>query len=102
MKIDKKIVERAATLSRIEMEPENVEPMVRFFRDIIGHFKVLEKCDTTGVDPFSSLEDEPCPLRGDGPVRWDIGDEALDAAPHKEGRFFQVPAIGGEGGPDEV
>jgi Asp-tRNA(Asn)/Glu-tRNA(Gln) amidotransferase C subunit len=29
MEIDRKIVERAATLSRIEMVPDNVETMVR-------------------------------------------------------------------------
>lgn len=96
MAIDKKDVLHVAGLARLEIAPDRVEAMVRYFQDIIGHFRTLEKCDTDGIDPFEDRGSHPCPFREDASGSWDNVGEALDAAPLREGRFFKVPAIGGE------
>ncbi|GAB6280210.1 MAG: Asp-tRNA(Asn)/Glu-tRNA(Gln) amidotransferase subunit GatC [Thermovirga sp.] len=100
MAIDEKDVLHVARLARLEIAPDRVEAMVRYFQDIIGHFRTLEKCDTEGIDPFEDCDSLPCPLREDIPEEWCNVSEALDAAPLREGRFFKVPAIGGEVDPD--
>lgn len=102
MAIDEKDVLHVAGLARLEIEPDRIEAMVRYFHDIIGHFRTLEKCDTERIDPFADSDSHPCPLREDVPVLWDNVREALEAAPLREGRFFKVPAIGGEVEPDEL
>jgi len=99
MAIDEKDVLHVARLARLEIKPDSVEAMVRYFQDIIGHFRTLEKCDTDGIDPFADCDSHPCPLREDVPALWDNVSEALEAAPLSEGRFFKVPAIGGEVAP---
>jgi aspartyl-tRNA(Asn)/glutamyl-tRNA(Gln) amidotransferase subunit C len=96
MAIDEKDVLHVARMARLEIAPERVEGMVRYFQDIIGHFRTLEKCDTEGIDPFDDRDSHPCPFREDVSETWDRISEALDAAPLREGRFFKVPAIGGE------
>lgn len=100
MAIDRKEVLHVARLARLEIGPERIEPMVRYFQDIMGHFTCLGKCDTEGVDPFADDELFACPLREDDPSLWDSAEAALDAAPLREGRFFKVPAIGGDSEPD--
>jgi len=102
MEIDRKVVEHVADLARLELEPEKIEPMVLFLRDIIGHFRILEDCDTSHVDPLSDTGGAACPLRADEPSLWGNIQEALDSAPLREGSFFKVPAIEGEEGHDEV
>ena len=99
MAIDEKDVLHVARLARLEIAPDRIEAMVRYFQDIIGHFRTLEKCDTEGIDPFEDSGSSPCPFREDVPVLWDNVSEALEAAPLSEGRFFKVPAIGGEVAP---
>ncbi len=95
--ITEKDVLHVAELARLEIGTERIEPMVRYFQDIIGHFKCLEKCDTDGIDPFTDDDMHPCPLREDKTARWGFSGEALESASLSEGRFFKVPAIGGEG-----
>ena len=56
MEIDDKIVKRAAALSGIEIEEEKTEAMVEFFRELVGHFQGLERCDIEGMDPFFDLD----------------------------------------------
>lgn len=102
MAIDEKDVLHVARLARLEIAPHRIEAMVRYFQDIIGHFRTLEKCDTDGIDPFEDSDSHPCPLREDMPELWGNVSEALEAAPLREGRFFKVPAIGGEVEPDEL
>ena len=102
MEIDDKIVKRAAALSGIEIEEEKTEAMVEFFRELVGHFQGLERCDIEGMDPFFDLDGTPCPLREDEPGRWENGDEALEAGSLREGPFFIVPPISGAGVADEI
>jgi len=102
MTIDEKDVLHAARLSRLEIEPGRIEATVRYFQDIIGHFRTIEKCDTEGIDPFADEGENSCPFREDVPVSWGLSEEALGAAPLTEGRFFKVPAIEGVAGPDEL
>ncbi len=102
MEIDRKVVEHVASLARLEIEPEKVESMVLFFRDIIGHFRILEDCDTSLVDPLTDTGGAACPLRTDEPLLWDNIKEALDSAPLTEGPFFKVPAIESEESHDEA
>ncbi len=102
MEIDRKVVEHVAALARLEIEPEKIEPMVHFFRDIIGHFRILEKCDTSLVDPLLDTGGTACPLRSDAPLLWQDIQEALDSAPLRDGRFFKVPAIEGDEASHEV
>ncbi|MDO9508017.1 MAG: Asp-tRNA(Asn)/Glu-tRNA(Gln) amidotransferase subunit GatC [Thermovirgaceae bacterium] len=102
MAIDEKDVLHVARLARLDIAPDRIEPMVRYFQDIIGHFRTLEKCDTDGIDPFEESGSHLCPLRDDEPKAWDSVLEALEEAPLREGRFFKVPAIGGGGDPDAL
>ena len=102
MAIDEKDVLHVARLARLEIPPERVDPMVRYFQDIIEHFRTLEKCDTEGIDPFEESGSHSCPLRDDEPEIWSYVIDALEEAPLLEGRFFKVPAIDGEGDPDDL
>jgi aspartyl/glutamyl-tRNA(Asn/Gln) amidotransferase C subunit len=96
MTVSEEEVRRVAALIRLEVHEEEIPSFQRHFNDILAQFHSLERLDVTDVDPFAMDEVRKTLLRDDIPRTWDLRDEALDAAPVREGDFFRVPRILGE------
>ncbi len=93
MKVDKKEVEYAAVLARIELSEEEKELYSEQLSTILAFFDRLKEVDTENVQPTSHVVDLVNAYRSDQ-VRPGPGVEAVLAnAPERAQRFFRVPKI---------
>jgi aspartyl-tRNA(Asn)/glutamyl-tRNA(Gln) amidotransferase subunit C len=93
MKVDKKEVEYAAALARIELSEEEKELYSEQLSTILAFFDRLKEVDTENVQPTSHVVDLVNAYRSDQ-VRPGPGvEEVLANAPDRAQRFFRVPKI---------
>ncbi len=93
MKVDKKEVEYAAVLARIELSEEEKELYSEQLSTILAFFDRLKEVDTENVQPTSHVVDLVNAYRADE-VRPGPGvDAVLANAPERAQRFFRVPRI---------
>lgn len=93
MKVDKKEVEYAAALARIELSEEEKELFSEQLSTILAFFDRLKEVDTENVQPTSNAVDLVNAYRSDQ-VRPGPGvAEMLANAPERAQRFFRVPKI---------
>ena len=91
MKITTELVDYISELSRLELEAGEKQAMTAQLEQIIAYMDVLNKLDTTGVEPMSHVfpvknvlrEDEVAPSQDRG--------ELLAGAPAPDEEAFLVP-----------
>jgi len=93
MSLDKDTVRRIATLARIRVDEEALEPLAGELNNILGWVEQLNEVDTQDVPPMTSVvETEPF-QRVD---RVDDGGQVEDVlanAPEEAEHFFVVPKV---------
>lgn len=93
MAIDKKTVEYVAHLSRIELEPKELEKLSRQLEDIVSFIDQLKEVGIKDITPTSHILPLENVLRADTPGESLSIEQALKNAPRKEGNFFVVPKV---------
>ncbi|BDG03310.1 Asp-tRNA(Asn)/Glu-tRNA(Gln) amidotransferase subunit GatC [Anaeromyxobacter oryzae] len=88
-------VRRIATLARLRLTPDEEQRFAVQLSAILDHVEQLKALDVTGVEPMThALAAGEIPaLRDDVTVPGLGPDEALAAAPAREGTAFKVPRI---------
>jgi aspartyl-tRNA(Asn)/glutamyl-tRNA(Gln) amidotransferase subunit C len=93
MKLDRETVLHIARLARLGLTDEEVDMYAEQLGDIIGHFEVLDRVDTDGVEPTAHT----LPLRNvmaDDVSRPSMRvDEVLALAPLTEDGYLRVRAV---------
>jgi len=93
MKLEREAVLHIARLARVYLTDEEVETYAAQLGDIIGHFDVLNRIDTEGVEPTAHT----LPLRnvmGDDIARPSLPrEEVLAMAPNTEDGYLRVRAV---------
>lgn len=93
MKITRQDVENVALLSRLEMTPEELDAYAGQLNAILEYADVLNKLDTTGVEPTAHVLPLKNVMRPDE-VKPSLPRElALANAPEVEDGYFKVPKI---------
>ena len=93
MKVDDKLVERLAHLSRLEFEAEAKIKMKSDFEKILDFVEKLDKVDTSGVAPLVYMSVETNVLRVDA-VKGEVSqEEALKNAGGKDTDYIRVPKV---------
>ena len=93
MKVDDKLVERLAHLSRLEFEAEAKIKMKSDFEKILDFVEKLDKVDTSGVAPLVYMSAETNVLRVDA-VKGEVSqEEALKNARGKDTDYIRVPKV---------
>lgn len=93
MQITHKDVEQVALLSRLDINETEVQKYTNQLNDILEYMKVLNKADTTNVQPTVHVLPKKNVLRPDV-VRPSLERElALANAPEQEDGYFKVPKI---------
>ena len=93
MPISQNTVQYVADLTRIQLEPKELEHLSQQLQDILGFIDTLNKLDVEKIKPTSHI----LPLSN--VLREDIANASLDPskalqnAPLKDGNFFIVPKI---------
>ena len=96
MKIDKKIVDKLADLSKLEFDDKSREEIINDLNKMLAFVEKLNEVDTANVEPLIYMTDEVNVLREDD-VHHDITQkDALKNAPKKDSDYFKVPKVLGK------
>jgi len=95
--IDSDRVRHIGKLSRIELAEEELETFSRQLGAILEYFDKLQELETVDVEPMAHAVEISNVLADDvvGPSL--PADRALANAPQRDGDFFKVPKVIGEG-----
>ncbi|MCM8796173.1 MAG: Asp-tRNA(Asn)/Glu-tRNA(Gln) amidotransferase subunit GatC [Candidatus Omnitrophica bacterium] len=93
MAIDKEIVKYLAHLSRIKLEPKELEKLSRQLQDIVDFIDKLKKVDISEIEPTSHILPISNVLREDSARTSLPRDKVLENAPQRHGDFFSVPRV---------
>jgi aspartyl-tRNA(Asn)/glutamyl-tRNA(Gln) amidotransferase subunit C len=91
--ITREQVRRVAVLARLQLDPAEEERLTVDLDHILEAFARLSTLDTKDVVPTAHVEDFGARLRDDEILNPPAGDEPLQNAPARDGRFFRVPKI---------
>ena len=93
MSVDKKTVDRIATLAKLEFSAEEKDGIVEDMNKMLDFVDQLNEVDTKGVEPLIYMVQEKGGLREDI-VKQEISqEEALKNAPDKDTDFIKVPKV---------
>jgi aspartyl-tRNA(Asn)/glutamyl-tRNA(Gln) amidotransferase subunit C len=93
MNIDKETLQKIAHLARLEIRPENEEKMIKDLSSIVNFVEQLNKVNTDGVEPLTTMSQEINAFRTDE-VRSHLSrEDGLINAPSKDDEFFRVPKV---------
>ena len=93
MDIDKKLVKKIATLSRMKIEENEVEKFSNELSKIINWVEKLNEVDTKNITPITNQSDIKIPFRKDKINDGKIEDKILKNAPEKKAGYFVVPKV---------
>lgn len=89
--IDEKMVDYISELSRLELEPGEKRAMTAELERIVAYMDVLNKLDTTGVEPMSHVFPVKNVLREDEAAPSQDRSELLAGSPAGDREAFLVP-----------
>jgi len=93
MSLDKDTVRRIATLARIRVDEDALEPLAGELNNILGWVEQLNEVDTEGVPLMTSfVETEPF-KRSDTVDDGGKAEQVLANAPEEAEQFFVVPKV---------
>ena len=93
MDIDKKLVKKIATLSKMKIEENEVEKFSNELSKIINWVEKLNEVDTKNITPITNPSDIKIPFRKDKINDGKIADKILKNAPEKKAGYFVVPKV---------
>lgn len=93
MSVDRKTVDRIATLARLEFDEQEKEAITADLNRMLDFVDQLNAIDTEGVEPLVYVLDERTPLREDEVIQEISQEEALKNAPQKDSDFIKVPKV---------
>jgi len=93
MPLDKATVARIATLARIRLAEDELEPMAAALSGILDWVEQLKEVDTENVAPMASVAEVSLPVRNDIVTDGGRREAILGNAPRSEKGFFTVPKV---------
>ncbi len=90
-------VKNVAQLSRLKLDEQQIQQMKTTLSDVLDYISQLNELDVSNVEPMAHAHDLTNALRQDIPTPGLPVEIALQNAPEKEGNFFKVPKILGDG-----
>ena len=91
MKITTELVDYISELSRLELEAGEKQAMTAQLEQIVAYMDVLNKLDTTGVEPLSHVFPVKNIFREDEVMPSQDRAELLAGSPAPDGEAFLVP-----------
>ena len=93
MALDKAAVAHIATLARIRLDENELEPLAAELSHILGWVEQLAEVDTADVAPMTSVAAMRLPMREDKVTDGNRRGEILANAPQQARGFFAVPKV---------
>ncbi|MGE5309242.1 MAG: Asp-tRNA(Asn)/Glu-tRNA(Gln) amidotransferase subunit GatC [Deltaproteobacteria bacterium] len=93
MALSKETVKYVAELSRMELEPQELEKLSRQLEAILDFIDQLKELDISAIEPTSHILPISNVFREDTAGNCLPVEKTLANAPEKEGNFFAVPKV---------
>jgi aspartyl-tRNA(Asn)/glutamyl-tRNA(Gln) amidotransferase subunit C len=93
MAITREEVQRIALLARLRLTGEEESLLTEQLGKILEYITVLQRLDTTGIEPMAHALDVVNAMRHDRVTNEPDTEALLANAPATDGKFFQVPKI---------
>ena len=93
MEIDKKLVKKIASLSKIKVKDDQVDKFSNELSKIITWIDKLNEVKTDNVTPVTNPSDIKIPIRDDKVNDGKIEEKILKNAPETKGGYFIVPKV---------
>ena len=93
MALDKATVAHIATLARIRLSEEELEPLANELSHILTWVDQLNEVDTSAVAPMASAAAASLPMRIDAVTDGGCREAILGNAPRASRGFFTVPKV---------
>ena len=93
MKVNNKLVEHLAHLSRIDFDDDSKEKMKFDFEKMLDFVAKLEEVDTANVEPLSYMSSELNVLRDDKVEQVLTQEQALQNAPVNDTDYIRIPKV---------
>lgn len=93
MKLDEKMVDKIAELSKLEFKDEEKATIINDMNKMLDFVDQLQELNTDNVEPLIHMSEEFNVLREDENVNTIDQDEALKNAPSKDSTYFKIPKV---------
>ena len=93
MKVNNKLVEHLADLSRLDFDDDSKDKMKFDFEKILDFVAKLGEVDTTNVEPLSYISSELNVLREDKVEQVLTQEQALQNAPVNDTDYIRIPKV---------
>ena len=93
MKVNNKLVEHLAHLSRLDFDDDSKEKMKFDFDKMLNFVAKLEEVDTANVEPLSYMSSELNVLREDKVEQVLTQEQALQNAPVNDTDYIRIPKV---------
>jgi aspartyl-tRNA(Asn)/glutamyl-tRNA(Gln) amidotransferase subunit C len=93
MSLDTATVRRIATLARIRVEDDQLEPLAQELNGILGWIEQLNEVNVDGVEPLTGGARMAMKMRDDVVTDGGYPEKILANAPDRNGSFFAVPKV---------
>jgi len=93
MKVNNKLVEHLAHLSRLDFDDDSKEKMKFDFEKMLDFVAKLEEVDTANVEPLSYMSSELNVLREDKVEEVLTQEQALKNAPLNDTDYIRIPKV---------
>ena len=93
MKVNNKLVEHLAHLSRLDFDDDSKEKMKFDFEKMLDFVAKLEEVDTSNVEPLSYMSSELNVLRDDKVEQVLTQEQALQNAPANDTDYIRIPKV---------
>ena len=93
MKVNNKLVEHLAHLSRLDFDDDSKEKMKFDFEKMLDFVAKLEEVDTADVEPLSYMSSELNVLRDDNVEQVLTQEQALQNAPVNDTDYIRIPKV---------
>jgi aspartyl-tRNA(Asn)/glutamyl-tRNA(Gln) amidotransferase subunit C len=91
-------VRKVATLARLAISEEGIEPLRRELQAVLGYVERLRSLDLAGVEPMAHAGEATNRLDDDTPGPTLSNETLMKLAPDVLPPFIRVPKVLGEGG----
>jgi len=93
MDVTPQLIDKLASLAKLEFDESSRNEIMGDLREIISFFEKLQEVDTTGVEPLIHMTEGGNHLRKDEVKASITKEEALRNAPLHDGSHFKVPKV---------
>jgi aspartyl-tRNA(Asn)/glutamyl-tRNA(Gln) amidotransferase subunit C len=96
MKADDLMIDKIASLARLEFKDEEKESIRKDMSQILTFVEKLNELDTNGIEPLIYMTEDVNVMRKDEVIHEINHEEALKNAPKKDSDYFRLPKVIGK------